>query len=159
METINGLSLTEAAKEMADLTCELARICSQKEQHFASMFNITPAEFRCLRLFTFKKQISIKEILQELVLTPGRITHILTSLEEKNFVTRSMDPTDKRNIIVELTPRSEPFIKNIYESHINIHQEILEKIDVDKRDFILTSIQDLITALKSWNESKHSLMK
>ena len=159
MNSTLTISVTDIAKEMAELTCELSRTCIQKEQYFASMFNITPTEFRCLRLFMVKNEISIKELLHELELTPGRITHILTSLEEKQFITRRLDPTDKRNVLVGLTPLSEPLIKNIYENHVRVHQEILEKITEDKHEFIVSATKDLIAAVKSWNESPHSLKR
>ena len=140
------------AKEMAYLTCDLARTCSEKENHFASMFNLTPAEFRCLRLFEEKKSISVKELGKVMDLTPGRITHIITSLEAKNFVVRSNDQKDKRNIIVTLTNKSVPFLKNVTESHVNIHKEILEKIPQDKRDAVISAMGEVLQALRKWSE-------
>ncbi len=140
------------SEEMAELTSELARTCNEKENSFAAMFNLTPAEFKCLRLFTNKSFISIKELSQLMKLTPGRITHILTSLEGKSFVIRKVDQRDKRNIIVHLTNNSTPFIKNLNENHIKIHKEILAKIDPDKRELVLSAIADVINALKSWSD-------
>ena len=77
---------TNLAELMADLTCDLAKTCSEKENYFASMFNLTPAEFKCLRLFKHEKSISVKELGKMMDLTPGRITHITSSLEKKNFI-------------------------------------------------------------------------
>ena len=141
------------AKEMAHLTCDLARTCSEKENHFASMFNLTPAEFRCLRLFEETRSISVKELGKLMDLTPGRITHIITSLEAKNFVIRSNDPKDKRNIIVTITNKSLPFIKNVTDSHVHIHKEILEKIAPDKRQYVISAMGEVLKALQEWNES------
>ena len=141
------------AKEMAHLTCNLARTCNEKENHFASMFNLTPAEFRCLRLFEEQTSMTIKDLGSMMELTPGRITHILTSLESKNFVKRSSDPKDKRNIIVMLTSKSQPFIKNVTDSHIKIHKEILERIPSDKREAVISAMDEVVKALKDWNES------
>ncbi len=144
----------QLAKEMAELTCDLSKTCQEKERYFAALFNLTPAEFRCLRLFNKKTARSIKEIALELGLTPGRITHILTSLESKKLIDRKVDPTDKRNIIVYLTPQSKPFLSNIYENHVIIHKEILQRIDEDKREAIIQALKETLKALKSWKESK-----
>lgn len=141
------------AKEMANLTCNLARACGEKENYFASMFNLTPAEFRCLRLFEDKNSMTVKELGQIMELTPGRITHIITSLEAKNFVKRTSDPKDKRNIIVSLTNKSVPFIKNVTDSHVKIHKEILERIPVDKREDVISAMGEVVKALQEWNES------
>lgn len=141
------------AKEMANLTCHLARTCSEKENYFAAMFNLTPAEFRCLRLFEDQNTMTIKELGKVMELTPGRITHIITSLEAKNFVKRTSDKKDKRNIIVTLTSKSLPFIKNVTDSHVKIHKDILEKIPSDKREAVISAMGEVVKALTEWNQS------
>lgn len=148
-----NLEFHKMASNMAVLSCELSRTCQEKENYFASTFNLTPAEFKCLRLFTGKKSLSIKELTSFLNITPGRITHILTSLENKKFITRKIDQNDKRNIIVHLTSKSEPFIKNLNESHIQLHEQILGKIEPDKRDLVISAMEDLIKAMKKWSDS------
>lgn len=142
------------AEKMAEITCELAKTCNEKENYFASLWNITPAEFKCLRLFTKRNSISVKVLAGEMNLTPGRITHILTSLEKKEYIKRIIDNTDKRSVIVYLTEKSAPFIKNINENHISIHQEILEQIDPVKREDVIAAMKEVISALKSWSD-KH----
>ncbi len=153
METAQNRTKENLAAEMARLTCELAKTCSAKENYFASLFNLTPAEFKCLRLFTDKLVMSIKEIIYHLEITPGRITHILTSLETKKYITRKIDPTDKRNVLVYLTPNSKPFIRNLNESHIKLNEEILEKIEPEKRETVISAMKEVISALNSWTKN------
>jgi DNA-binding MarR family transcriptional regulator len=141
------------AELMARLTCELGKTCTNKEQFFAAKYDLTPAEFRCLRLFKNRPSMSIKRIAIQMNLTPGRITHILTSLEEKKYIERKVDPKDKRNIIVYLTESSIPFLKLVNENHIKLHEEILSKIAEEKREFMLEAMQDLLKALKTWTDN------
>jgi DNA-binding MarR family transcriptional regulator len=145
--------LDSPAELMSRLTCELGRTCTNKEHFFAAKYDLTPAEFRCLRLFKNRPSLSIKRIAIQMNLTPGRITHILTSLEAKEYIIRKVDQKDKRNIIVHLTESSQPFLKIVNENHIKLHEEILESIPVDKREFMLESMQDLIKALKTWTDN------
>ena len=152
MKTKSKFSIAELAEKMSYLTCELARTCNEKENHFASMFNLTPAEFKCLRLFKDSKTLTIKDITKKVALTPGRITHILTSLEAKKFVVRRIDEADKRNVIVDLTPKSAPFIQNLNASHVKLHDEIIRKIKPDMRETVLISMEKVIDALNNWNE-------
>ncbi len=139
------------AEMMADLTCELAKTCNDKENYFASLFNLTPAEFKCLRLFTKTNSLTIKTISILMNLTPGRITHILTSLEKKKFIKRKTDPYDKRNVIVTLTSTSEPFLRNVNANHIKLHEEILSDIDEEKQADMINSMKQLIDALRTWS--------
>lgn len=139
------------ASSMAELTCEIARTCAEKESYFAGMFNITPAEFKCLRLFRNKKCLSIREISTELKISAGRVTHIITALEENEFITRKVNPHDKRNVIVCLTEKSEPFIKNLTENHVKLHWDILKNIEPERREDIIAALQEVINALRKWS--------
>jgi len=150
MNETETIQKNKLAERMAELSCELAKACNDKENVFARMFNLTPAEFKCLRLFADNPVLSIKEIAYFMNITPGRITHILTSLESKGFIIRKTDNNDKRNIIVQLTKKSEPFIKNINERHIKIHEDILNKIDPEKQETVVNAMKDVIDALKTW---------
>ncbi len=145
--------LESPAELMSRLTCEMGRTCTNKEHFFAAKYDLTPAEFRCLRLFKNRPSMSIKRIAIQMNLTPGRITHILTSLEAKNYIIRKVDQKDKRNIIVHLTESSKPFLKIVNENHIKLHEDILSNIVEDKRIFILESMAELIKALKTWTDN------
>ena len=154
MENTKKIDSLKLAESMSTLTCELAKTCSEKENYFASMFNLTPAEFKCLKLFNDRTVMSIKEIAFHMSITPGRITHILTSLENKKFIIRKIDLEDKRNVQVHLTGKSQPFIKNLTENHIKIHEEILQRIDPEKRELVVALMGDLLVALKDWFQNK-----
>ena len=145
--------LESPAEVMSRLTCELGRTCTNKEHFFAAKYDLTPAEFRCLRLFKNRPSMSIKRIAIQMNLTPGRITHILTSLEAKNYIVRKVDEKDKRNIIVHLTESSKPFLKIVNENHIKLHEDILGNIAADRREFMLESMEELIKALKTWTDN------
>jgi len=142
-----------SAEVFAKLTCELGKTCLNKELLFAVKHNLTPAEYRCLRLFKYQSSMSIKSIAFQMDLTPGRITHILTSLEAKKYIERKIDQKDKRNIIVHLTNNCITFLKNVNENHIMLHQNILDNLSEEKREFIVYSMEELIKAIKNWTDN------
>jgi len=51
---------------------------------------------------------------------------------------------------VHLTNKSIPFLRNINENHIKIHKEILNNIEPGEREFVITAMQDVLAALKTW---------
>jgi len=142
------VTIDDLAYEMAELSCLLAQTCNEKEQYFASTFGITPAEFKCLKLFKANKTIPIKEISSNMNISPGRITHILTSLEEKGYIVRNTDKNDRRNIIVSLTKKANPFIKKLDESHLKLHRDIIKGLNSGKRESIINAMRELITAIR-----------
>ncbi|KAB2908039.1 MAG: MarR family transcriptional regulator [Ignavibacteriales bacterium] len=142
--------IEQTAKKFAELTCTLSRECTRKEEYFARCYNLTPAELRLLMLFGDKQSLSIKELSQILELTPGRITHILTSLEEKKLVQRKQSGVDKRSFNVFLTGQSRPYINRINNGHIFVHQEIFDRLDENTRENVIAVMQSLIEAMQHW---------
>jgi len=142
----------QQAIEMSELTCQLSKSCNKKESSFAALFGLTPTELKCLRMFSKKSTVSIKEMIEELEISAGRVTHILTSLENKKYIVRRIDPKDKRNHLVDLTSESKKFISQLMKRHIELHQNILGNIEEDKQEFVINIMKELITALDKWSD-------
>jgi DNA-binding MarR family transcriptional regulator len=139
---------------VAELICELTRNCNIKEEYFASSFNLSPTEVRLLKLFVLSPNYTIKELRDLLNLTPGRITHILTSLEAKKLISRNSDPKDKRAILVSLLPKANPLITNLNKNYHELHNRILRNVKEDEMKNILSSLEILVDVFKEWVEQK-----
>lgn len=156
---MENLTSKAQARAMAELTCKLSRACGKKETSFAALFQLTPTELRCLRMFSKKSTVSIKEMIEELEISAGRVTHILTSLENKNYIARRVDQLDKRNHLVDLTPESRKFINQLTKKHIELHQNILNNIGTEKREIITQVMSELIAELEKWSEINKAKLK
>lgn len=146
--------MSKNLQPVAELICELTRNCNIKEEYFASSFNLSPTEIRLLKLFVIKPAYTIKEIRVLLNLTPGRITHILTSLEAKKLVLRKIDVKDKRVTNVSLTQKADPLIKNLHKNYDELHNRILQNVKAKEMDQILTSLKILVDVFKKWVNQK-----
>jgi DNA-binding MarR family transcriptional regulator len=139
---------------IAELICELTRNCNIKEEYFASSFNLSPTEVRLLKLFVLSPTYTIKELRDLLKLTPGRITHILTSLEAKKLVLRNSDSKDKRVILVSLLPKANPLITNLNKNYHELHNRILRNVKEEEMNKILSSLEILVSVFKEWVDQK-----
>lgn len=146
--------MTDKMVPIAELICELNRNCNIKEEYFAASFNLSPTEVRFLKLFAIKPSYTIKELRELLNLTPGRITHILTSLERKKLVSRSQDPTDKRIILVKLMQKADPLISNLLNSYNELHSKILQNVKKEELEKILSSLEILVDVFSKWVKQK-----
>ena len=142
---------------VAELICELTRNCNIKEEFFASSFNLSPTEVRFLKLFAVSPTYSIKELRDILKITPGRITHILTALESKKLISRTLDPKDKRVIVVNLMPKAAPLISNLQQNYLDLHNKILQNVKEDEMEKILSSLEILVNVFKKWVNQKITL--
>lgn len=144
---------TQAAR-LAQSTFLLARACEEKEQYFTKLFNLTNAEFRCMRFLNCECLYSVKELAEVMGLTSGRVTQIITTLEQKNYVTREIDINDRRNIKVRLTEQALPYMKEVTEKHIKLHERVLDNIPEEARESVLYAIDELLKSLLSWSKKK-----
>ena len=149
----------EKAMNLAELTCKLARACNRKEHSFAALFGLTPMELKCLRMFAGHPSISISDIIKELEITAGRVTHILTSLEQKKYITRRVNPKDKRNYFVDISPESKKFINQLTVKHTAIHQGILTNIKESEQELLFDVMKKIIVSMDEWTDSNRQKLK
>jgi len=140
----------EQIQSIAELICDLTRNCNIKEEYFAASFNLTPAELKILKLFVFSPSLTVREICSMLNLTPGRITQIVTSLEEKKLILRTVDSQDKRNISISVLPKGQPFINNLLANYNQLNQKIFKDIGPETAQEILNSLETLVRLFKTW---------
>lgn len=145
----------EEAKLMALLTFQMEKFCQEKEFFFATRFNLTPTEFRILRLIRELKSSTTKELSKSMKLTAGRITHLLNSLEEKKLVNRKSDKVDRRQVNCSLTKEAHPYIDMVITEYTKIHKDILKYLPADKRDEVIVSMTYFFEALKLYAENIH----
>lgn len=139
---------------IAEMICELTRNCSIKEEYFAASFNLSPTEVKFLKLFAVKPNYTIKELREILKITPGRITHILTSLEAKNLISRTLDEKDKRIILVSILPKAGPLIANLHQNYNELHKRILQNVNEEELKKISTSLKILNEVFGKWVNQK-----
>lgn len=152
-EKKSSTSQIEQARMMANLTIQLEKFCQVKDQFFSSKFKLTPAEFRCLRIIKENEAVSTKALAKQMKLTPGRITHLLNSLEFKNLISRQIDKNDRRGIQTFITPDAISFIDNVIKEYTRLHEEILDYLPKDKRESILENVVVFFEAMQKWERA------
>ena len=140
------------AKMMAYITLQMEKFYQVKEHFFASKFNLTPTEFRCMRFINDEVVINTKTLAKQMRLTPGRITHLLNSLERKRLLTRTIDKKDRRSIQVRLTFEAIAYIDKIIDEYIKLHEEILKYLPEERKPEIINNMKFFFTALIQWSE-------
>lgn len=142
--------IESTAKSLADLTFTLLANCQQKEEKLAEIHGLTQAEFRCLRLFTTDEVVNNKLIAKRMNLSPSRLTRIIDGLVNKGYITREINPMDRRNMKVSLSHKGVILVQQLNKAYIGIHQEILMDIDESQHKQLITAMTQLLSALEKW---------
>ncbi len=138
------------AELLANITMQMETFCKIKEHFFAVKFNLTPMEFRVLRLIKDNILVTTSLLSKQMNLTPGRITHLLNSLEPKGLIVRKTNDNDRRSILVSLTPKADGFLDEIINEYITLHEEILKHIPEAKRVEVMNNMKYFFMAFKDW---------
>jgi DNA-binding MarR family transcriptional regulator len=140
----------EAAQEIAELTFQLLANCQAKEERLAEQFDVTVAEFRCLRAFRGAREAHVGTLVQRIQLSPSRVTRILEGLEKRKYLVRSIDPADRRNIIAVLTPRGVTLNTQLEERYVRMHEEIMSGIPAELHGSLVDGLRNLLGSLTTW---------
>lgn len=144
------MGTNQTAERLANLTFSLLANCQEKEVRLATIHNLTQAEFRCLRLFGTDESINNKRIAERMNLSPSRLTRIIDGLVEKEYITREIDPEDRRNMKVMLSKRGKQLVSQLNKAYVQIHNEILQDIDISQHEPLIVAMQHLLEALENW---------
>lgn len=147
---MNRYDLELTAKELADLTFRLLASCHEKEERLAKSHNLTQAEFRCLKSMQEGEVINNREIANRLRLSASRLTRIIDGLVQKGFVIREIDLSDRRNMRLYLSQKGVEFVKKMNDDYVHIHKEILEEIETNQYEPLITTLTHLLRALEKW---------
>lgn len=135
---------------LAELLCDLTRRCCIKEEKFAKEFDLSHPEVRLLKLFAFSGSYTIKEMRDKLNLSPGRITHIISSLESKYLIRRIRDINDRRSIKIHLTELAKPFTDNLHQSYERLYRGLMKYATNDDIKNIIFSLSLLNKVFEEW---------
>jgi DNA-binding MarR family transcriptional regulator len=138
------------ASKLADLTFILLSKCQEKEHHLAEQHGLTQAEFRCLRLFGTTECLNNKQIAERMALSPSRLTRIIDGLVKKQYMDREIEPNDRRNMRVTLSHKGVNIVKMLNADYVNIHREILDEIDEEQHEPLITAMNHLLLGLQTW---------
>ena len=144
------MGTAQTAERLANLTFSLLANCQEKEVRLATIHNLTQAEFRCLRLFGTDESVNNKKIAERMNLSPSRLTRIIDGLVEKEYILREIDPEDRRNMRVMLSKRGRQLVNQLNKAYVQIHNEILQDIEISQHEPLIVAMQHLLEALENW---------
>lgn len=92
-----------------------------------------------LILYVMKRGGSVlpSEISDAMNITSARVAAVLNSLEGKNLITRQIDPSDRRKILVNITEEGKEIARNHQELALGVVTRMLEKLgEQDARELV-----------------------
>lgn len=87
------------------------------------------------------------ELTEKLGLTTGRIANILKVLERAALVVRTPDGSDKRRVLVALTPKGEALASEKNREAVEFHSRMMSQLDPSEARQFLDMIERMISII------------
>jgi DNA-binding MarR family transcriptional regulator len=84
------------------------------DHSFAEFLGINPTDGRCLDIVDHRERVTAGELAKEAGLTTGAVTAVIDRLELAGLTLRRFDPSDRRKVIVELTPEAKRLSSEVF---------------------------------------------
>lgn len=95
-------------------------------------------------LYLAGRPLKHNELGSELEITQGTVTFLVNGLEKEGLVTRTTDPTDRRTVYVELTPKGESICEKITPAVAETASDICANLSTDDKDLLLELLLRLL---------------
>lgn len=99
---------------------ELERI----PRHIQGVGQVSPSEFHLIEQIGLEGKVTSKELSQQLNITKGGISQLLSKLSKQAWIEREANPEDKRASYLSLTALGE----QVFREHQLIHQQFNEAL-------------------------------
>jgi len=122
-------------QEMSLIT-QLSKIQFQLIHQFLASIDIYPGQYHLLNLIAkYKDGINQKEIGKSLFIKPSSVNQVIVKLEEMNYLSRAIAPSDKRVLIVTITDKGKEILEQGKEKIMYIQN--LMKEGIEEKDLVL----------------------
>lgn len=101
-------------ESLADSFWSVARQLRETSQETLSPWDITPAQFRALRVLRRYGALRLSELSGHLHIAARSTTEVIDALEARRLVARRPDPDDRRAILVEVTEHGSGILEAIH---------------------------------------------
>lgn len=94
-----------------------------------------------------EKGLSVSAIQQNLPLSKPAVSQTLNNLEKKDYITRTIDPQDRRKITVSLTPTGEQVLENAQRCYEESLENLLERLGTENTQTLIKLLDHLMAIL------------
>lgn len=98
---------------------------------------LTTAQFSVLETLYHKGDMTISEIMNTILSTPGNMTVVIRNLLKENLVERNDNPKDKRSALVGITDKGREIVEIIFPLHLLDLEDCFKRLsETDKENMV-----------------------
>ncbi|MCT4786292.1 MarR family winged helix-turn-helix transcriptional regulator [Exiguobacterium aestuarii] len=107
-------------------------------------YEVTPAQYGVLNCLWREGQLSPKQIAEKLYLEAPTISGILDKMQKAGLVERSIDPDNRRNVLVVPTQKAEELRSGIEAATIELNEKVFDHLSDRDVEILKKSLEIII---------------
>lgn len=114
-------------------------------------YNLTIGEFEVLAALARNpdRQLSPKDLQEKILISSGGLSNRINRLEKKQYIVRMPDPSDRRGVIVKITPAGRKLTLETVETHVAIEKALIQGLGEEDQNQLAELLKKLILSQKS----------
>lgn len=145
---VTSLIVADSRPDSIDTLSELLVRASwrlrRNERKELAPFGLTFAQARALRVLASSAHgTRIGELADGLEIVPRSATAMVDGLETAGLVARTMDPADRRSVLVACTPQGETLLARLAEERRAAAQALFGPLSADEKEELLRLLRSL----------------
>lgn len=118
------------------------------DQAVADALGMNRTDMRCLDVLDREGPVTAGRLADATGLTSGAITTVIDRLERRGTARRLRDPSDRRRVLVELTPEARAHSADFYTEHAKRGAELYDRYTEEQ----LRLLRDFVREGRAFNE-------
>ena len=128
---------------LADAFMSVARRLRETSQETLAPWDISPSQFRALRVLNHHGAIRLSDLSGRLHIAPRSATEVVDALETRGLAERQPDPRDRRATLVELTGHGTGVLRAIRVARGTEAERAFDRLSPADRDHLARILRQL----------------
>ena len=119
-------------------------------------YGLSPSEFAAMELLYHRGPQPVQKIAAGVLLTSGSMTYVITQLEKKNLIRRTLSGEDRRVYLVDLTGEGRKKMDAVFPVHERFITELFGSLSDEKAALVTGQLKRLGKSItQNQNEKEH----
>jgi DNA-binding MarR family transcriptional regulator len=133
---------------LAEAFRSVARLLRQASAESLSRWDLTPSQFRALRVLLHHEVLRPSELSEHLRIAPRSTTDVIDGLAAKGLVERGPDPEDRRAIRITPTEHGTAVLSQIRSARGNASARVFARLSPEDRTQLARILDELLTTVE-----------
>jgi DNA-binding MarR family transcriptional regulator len=135
---------SERDDSLWDALGSVARRLRHASVESLAQWDVTPSQYRALRVLLRHGGIRLSELSEHLRIAPRSTTEVIDGLEAKGLIERRPDPQDRRATLVMLTEHGIDVCRRVKSAHGTELERIFDRLTPDDREHLARILRTLL---------------